>query len=140
MFETPLIMKLLGLAILALWVMGCSGTPARSDAGHTGDPQHDPVQRFHLGPLVDEAGYHRSLTLDAPAHHALVAFRPQLAEADPWYTDRLDRGPEVAAGQRSAIILRSISVTRDGFTSSRGRVYDNFRTRSITSRAVEIVQ
>ena len=134
MFETPLTLKCLAAVILALWALGCTGTPQHS-------AQRDAeLHRMTLGPLVDEDGRHRSLSLDAPTHHALVAFQPSLADASPWYGQRLDHGPSVSAGQRSAILLRSVTVTRDGLSSYRGRVYDNFRTRSVTSRAVEIVQ
>ena len=81
------------------------------------------------------------MVLDHSAQHDLVMDQPWRARAEPWYTGRLDREAQVAAGYRSAIVSRSVTVTRDGTrTGSRGRVYDDFRTRTTTIRALEVIQ
>ncbi|MEO1236403.1 MAG: hypothetical protein AAFX76_06395, partial [Planctomycetota bacterium] len=49
------------------------------------------------GPLVDDFGHHRSLSLDPPAMAELVGRQPQLLLSTPAYYDRLDRGVGVTA-------------------------------------------
>ncbi len=134
MLQHHLRLKMAGLAILALWAVGCTASADRS-----ADRVHG-LHTWQLGPLVDEAGHARSLTLDSPTQDQLVASQPWLSQGSSWYAGRLDEGPMVLAGLRSAIVSRSVTVTRDGFSSSRGRVFDNFRTRSTTTRAVETIR
>lgn len=99
-------------AALAAGLAGCQ-TPRDLFA----DPQAD------IPHATDAA--RSSRVFDAP-RLAQLAEHAAPAPALPWYVDRQDRPPSVAAGVQSATFERSVVRRVDRQRSFRGRVFDHF--------------
>lgn len=120
----------LSCSALALAAIGTGCTSSQMKQQRAAEAR-DAEVRFELGPLVDAEGTHRSLSLDSPAMRDLYQFQPWLNDRVSWYDDRLDRRASVAAGSRRTVVTFSETTVRDKFSSSNGKVQDNY-SQSIT--------
>lgn len=119
-------------AILLLMLMGCAAD------GENARAQRDADQRWQLGPLVDDNGHHRSLSLDSPAMNELHEFQPWLTSGPRWYDGRVDTARQVRAGTRSLVVDRAFTNQRDRVNSNNGRVRDSFRQTVDVERFIEV--
>lgn len=125
-----------GLSLVVLALGGCASSDARQrDADRAAE-----INTWTLGPLVDAEGNHRSLAVDSQAMQELQHFQPWLTAGPAWYDSRLDRGPSVAAGTRRVSISVSETITRDRFSSSNGRVQDNYSQNVIREKFIQVVR
>ncbi|MEM6459736.1 MAG: hypothetical protein AAF710_10140 [Planctomycetota bacterium] len=126
------------LGVLGVLCMagGCGLTSGdASGRGVTAAPEPLP---FDAGPLLDARGHHRSLATDSPAMTELIEMQPWLAAGTPWYAGRNDRRPAVDAGVVFPVVVFSETDTSDRFSSSNGRVTDNFNVRISREKFIEV--
>lgn len=114
---------------------GCASSSQSSEAERAAE-----LNAWTLGPLVDAEGNHRSLAIDSRTMQELQHFQPWLTSGPSWYDSRLDRGPSVAAGTRRVSVSISETITRDRFSSSNGRVQDNYSQNVIREKFIEVVR
>ncbi|MBB6431676.1 hypothetical protein [Algisphaera agarilytica] len=125
--------------VLAAVVLGTGCAPSKAEQQRAADARQAEM-RFELGPLVDAEGNRRSLALDSPEMNELQSFQPWLDDRTAWYHDRLDRKPGVNAGTRRTIISISETNVRDRFSSSNGRVQDNYNQSTSRDKIIEITR
>jgi hypothetical protein len=118
------------LFAIALTAGGCVAPSARPAENHRA--------AVWSGPLLDEAGHHRSLALNGPVQQALLALQPSLRPSSAWYVDRLDRRRSVAAGVKTVDVSRGFVSRNDRVRSYNGRVYDDFFRSEQTRRYIEV--
>ncbi|MEM9916030.1 MAG: hypothetical protein AAF911_13835 [Planctomycetota bacterium] len=124
---------------LAMALLGVGCAPSAAERQRAVEAR-DAEVRFELGPLVDAEGARRSLALDSPAMAELLEFQPWLDERTAWYHDRHDRRPGVEAGTRRTIIAISETTVRDKFSSSNGRMQDNYNQSTTRDTVIEVTR
>ncbi|MEM9883257.1 MAG: hypothetical protein AAF800_10105 [Planctomycetota bacterium] len=130
--RTGITAGLIGAAVLVAG--GCAAPTAGPRAD--GDPVAPRAASF--GPLLAPDGSHRSLATDSPALSELQEMQPWLASGTPWYAGRNDRRPAVHAGVVFPVVVLSQTDTSDRFSSSNGRVTDNFNVRISREKFIEV--
>lgn len=124
---------------LAVALLGTGCAPSASERQRTFEA-HNAEVRFELGPLVDAEGTRRSLALDSPAMNDLYQYQPWLDQRTAWYQDRLDRRPGVNAGTRRTILSISETSVRDKFSSSNGKIQDNYNQSTTRDTVIEVIR
>lgn len=120
------------LAVVALG--GCaSSSPQSTNAERTAA-----MNAWTLGPLVDDEGNYRSLSLDSPPMAELIEIQPWLAVGEPWYAGRIDRSRQITAGVRRQVVERAFISTTDRVEGKDGQVKDDFKLRVSTERIIEL--
>ncbi|MEM7626527.1 MAG: hypothetical protein AAF333_13105 [Planctomycetota bacterium] len=123
------------LAVAATTLGGCATSSQPTDAERAAA-----VNAWTLGPLVDDDGSYRSLSLDSPEMAELLEIQPWLTMGEPWYAGRVDRARQVTAGVKFTIVEKAFVAEKDRFDSNNGQVQDNFKSVITSKRLIEVVR